>query len=254
MEFGMGSAYSNEKSGFILLQIERTKQPWSPRFMVEQTVVNFLETTSSFTFKAAALLENWEGSKPWEGFTWQQGLGFKQQQQQQPQQQKGLGLGDRGRYGSSGSLLHPQQQQQQQQHRRYHPHEDGTLFSGSKARYASIDQVAAAFDTDGQQQQQEEEQQHAEQQQQQQQHTRRRRSRHRRSKSTGSIQLSAASSAAAGDALDMAAVSQQQQPLELAAAPSVAGSSTASLGSLCCPNTPFAGDELQHIPLGEGTS
>jgi len=43
------------------------KQPWSPRFMMERTLVNLLETTSSFSFKAAALLEG----KP---FTWQDGL------------------------------------------------------------------------------------------------------------------------------------------------------------------------------------
>lgn len=44
-----------------------TKQPWSPRYTMERALVNILETTSSFSFKAAALLEG----KP---FTWQDSL------------------------------------------------------------------------------------------------------------------------------------------------------------------------------------
>lgn len=43
------------------------KQPWSPRYTMERALVNILETTSSFSFKAAALLEG----KP---FTWQESL------------------------------------------------------------------------------------------------------------------------------------------------------------------------------------
>eukprot|EP00879_Flechtneria_rotunda_P018990 GHRR01019937.1.p1 GENE.GHRR01019937.1~~GHRR01019937.1.p1 ORF type:complete len:748 (+),score=303.12 GHRR01019937.1:256-2499(+) len=49
---------------------KRSRQPWSPRQMVERTVVNFLETTSSFSFKAAALLEGLETKTS----IWQQGL------------------------------------------------------------------------------------------------------------------------------------------------------------------------------------
>jgi hypothetical protein len=51
----------------ILAQSHRpAKQPWSPRYTMERALVNILETTSSFSFKAAALLEG----KP---FTWQEG-------------------------------------------------------------------------------------------------------------------------------------------------------------------------------------
>jgi hypothetical protein len=49
------------------VQRPQSRTPWSPRFVMERTLVNLLETTSSFSFKAAALLEG-------KAFSWQQQL------------------------------------------------------------------------------------------------------------------------------------------------------------------------------------